>query len=151
MAEENYYSNREYDPEVVLPKVDEYLEQCVDDWEALGDNGNAKYVRKVNLPSKVGLARYLEISTNTLKHWRNNFPQLEEKVQFVTDAQHEKLLNNGLGGQYNSNVTKMLMGKHGYADQQNQNINANVEGFNIAINNAFKRANRQADGSPQAE
>jgi len=146
--EKNIYTKRTYDREVVLPKVDEYLKQCVDTWEMVGSNGNAKAMRNVKLPSKVGLSRFLGIGTSTLTRWCNDFAELEAKVEEVIDGQHETLLNSGLGGQYNPTITKLLLGKHGYADQQNQNINANVEGFNIAIENAFNRANQQTDGSP---
>jgi len=68
------------------------------------------------IPSHRGLARYLNISRDTLYDWRRQedkweFSFIMERVMLV---QHELLVSNGLSGKFNANITKLLLTKHGY-------------------------------------
>lgn len=70
-------------------------------------------------PSHIGLCLYLNINTATLYDWRNQ----EGKEEFssilgrITAIQHEMLIGNGLTGAFNSNICKLVLGKHGYKDK----------------------------------
>jgi hypothetical protein len=72
------------------------------------------------IPSHVGLALYLDISTVCMYDWAKQ----EEKKEFsnilakIKAAQHQSLINNGLDGKFNSNITKLVLGKHGYHEKQ---------------------------------
>ena len=71
------------------------------------------------IPSITGLARALDLSDDTLQNW-NKQP---EKVEFfgildkILRKQHDVLISKGLSGDFNSNICKLVLGKHGYHDQ----------------------------------
>lgn len=92
----------------ILDKANDYLENY--------DNDEYKDV----IPSIVGLAIALEIHVDTCYDWAKQ----EDKKEFsdilrmcMTKQQH-KLLNSGLSGEFNPNITKLVLGKHGYSDKQ---------------------------------
>lgn len=142
------FTKSPYDEEEVLKKLGEYIKETggADENEIIGANGNAKVYKKVKLPSKTGFARYLGIGSTTLNRWINKHPALEEAMQHVIDAREEKLISNGLGGQYNSNITKLILTKHGYSDKIDQNVNAN-ESLIHALELAHQRTIKQTSGS----
>lgn len=84
----------------------------------------AKYLR--NLPrdeafhSLAGLADYLDITRETIYQWKED----EDKKDFsdivakVMMKQEKSLTNNGVKGYFNSSITKLMMGKHGFHDKQ---------------------------------
>ena len=82
------------------------------------------------VPSVVGLALRLEVSADTLYNWAKDSskPEFFGIVQRVLDLQHNILLKNGLNGQYNSSIAKLMLTKHGYSDKQevDQNVKADV-------------------------
>lgn len=71
------------------------------------------------IPSLCGLARYLGIAQSTLDAWGKD----PEKAQFsgilsdILAEQQSLLLNNGLKGEFNAAITKLVLGKHGYSDK----------------------------------
>jgi len=74
------------------------------------------------IPSAVGLALVLDIRRSTLYEWA----KAEDKKAFsdilddVSKTQEQVLLKNGLNNKFNSNITKLVLGKHGYHDRQPQ-------------------------------
>lgn len=95
----------DYTPEL-LDKAYTYMEK----YEELGDV----------VPSHVGLAIYLDKSRVCLYDWAKQ----EDKKEFsyildkIMDMQLRGLSNGGLSGDLNSNITKLMLGKHGYHDKQ---------------------------------
>lgn len=79
-------------------------------WRGIGDE----------IPSNAGLAVHLHISRSTLQDWAND----EAKVEFsdmlaeIQCTQERTLINKGLNGDFNSNITKLVLAKHGYVDKQ---------------------------------
>jgi hypothetical protein len=75
-------------------------------------------------PSHTGLALYLELNTDTLYDWAKQ----EEKKEFsdilskIKAIQHEMVMGGGISGDFNSNIVKLLLGKHGYSEKQQQEI-----------------------------
>jgi len=71
-------------------------------------------------PSHIGLALYLELNTDTLYDWAKQ----EEKKAFsdilakIKSIQHEMVMSGAITGDYNANIAKLLLGKHGYSDKQ---------------------------------
>lgn len=70
-------------------------------------------------PSHIGLCLYLNIHHDTLYAWRNQEGKEEFSaiLQRITYIQHEMLIGNGLTGTFNSNICKLVLGKHGYKDK----------------------------------
>jgi hypothetical protein len=74
------------------------------------------------IPSAVGLALVLDITRATLYAWAKD----EDKKVFsdildnINKKQEQLLLKNGLNNKFNSNITKLVLGKHGYHDRPQQ-------------------------------
>lgn len=95
-----------YSPEMVA-KAQEYL-----------DSGYLEDGKVI--PSQVGLALYLGVRRQTIDLWADN-PEHDEFIG-ILDAiqakQHSLLINSGLTGEFNSAITKLVLGKHGYSEKQ---------------------------------
>ena len=74
------------------------------------------------IPSAVGLALVLDITRSTLYAWAKD----EDKKVFshildnINKKQEQVLLKKGLNNEFNSNITKLVLGKHGYHDRPQQ-------------------------------
>ena len=97
-----------YTPEL-LDKCYTYIEK----WEDTGDV----------IPSQIGLQEYIDISNACLNDWKND----PEKTEFsrildkILRMQQQVLINKGLTGDFNSNITKLVLGKHGFHEKVDQN------------------------------
>ncbi len=84
------------------------------------------------IPSIAGLSVALGIGRKTLYEWRNH----EARADFshilaqILVEQERTLLNKGLNGEFNSNIVKLALGKHGYSEKQDLYATG---GFNITI------------------
>lgn len=89
----------------ILDKTKEYLKT----YESLGDM----------IPSVEGLSLFLEVARKTIYIWRNE----EGKEEFlhileeINAKQHQVLINKGLSNDFNSAITKLVLGKHGYSEK----------------------------------
>ena len=94
-----------YSPELV-EKVQEYIE-------------NYEQLNQI-VPSIAGLAEYLRIRRETLHVWTHD----EDKEEFsnmlgeLLAKQERLLINKGLASEFNSNITKLMLAKHGYSARQ---------------------------------
>jgi hypothetical protein len=131
----------------LLEKARGYLATCKDE-PVYTDKGALTYVN-VNLPSKVGLAIYLEINKDTIEEWckvtitdeeketyKNGLTiaQIDDAVKTKIEMAHEfsvivkeimqeqekRLINNGLGGLYKEKTNAMLLSKHGYVTEKTE-------------------------------
>lgn len=80
-------------------------------------------------PSHVGLALYLDLNQDTLYDWakqeeKKEFSEILAKIKLI---QHEMLIGGGISGEYNSNIAKLVLGKHGYSDKQDTNISGQLD------------------------
>jgi len=119
--------------EHTVAQAEQYLADCKDKYTQvpiytedgdviLDENGVQKTRLKkiVNLPSVAGLACYLKVSRETIYDWSGQ----EEKVEFsdiiklILSEQEQRLTGNGISGEYNSVIAKLLLTKHGYSDRQ---------------------------------
>ena len=91
--------------EALLEKARHYVKN----FELLGDV----------IPSHIGLALACGIRTSTLYDWAGH----EDKKEFsdmldeILQKQHQILINSGLTGDFNSNIVKLVLTKHGYNDK----------------------------------
>lgn len=81
-----------------------------------------KKVPKGELPTLVGLAKFLGVVEDTIHDWKKTYPDFETACQKILDRQKEKLMQDGM---YNkdANATMaifLLKNNHGMADKQEQ-------------------------------
>ncbi len=88
-----------------LSKVMDYLEHFEEEGQVI--------------PTVAGLAVHLDVNRDTLYAWAQD----EDKAEFsdilgkLKSLQEIVLVNNGLSGDFNSVITKMMLTKHGYSDK----------------------------------
>ena len=112
---------REYS-QIILDKANEYLTSCQDKEIEKGTSERPIYELKVRLPSVEGLSRYLGVARSTVYKWRGEFPAFSDIIEDILSEQSEKLINEGLSGNYNSTIAKLILTKHGYSDKQETDI-----------------------------
>ena len=70
------------------------------------------------IPSVVGMALYLGVGVRTLHDWKEQDRQgFSHILEQCLAKQHKITLNGGLKNEFNANICKLLLGKHGYKDQ----------------------------------
>lgn len=93
----------------------------IDAWgyvtEFANDEGKGENL-KVQLPTIEGLALFLEISRSTLYLWQKEHKAFSDIIEVLQQKQAQALINNGLSGNYNPTIAKVLLTKHGYTDKQ---------------------------------
>lgn len=70
------------------------------------------------LPTKGGLARFLNVHRSTLYEWAAAHEEFSDIMEALGAEQEDRLIQGGLHGTYNSTISKVLLTKHGYADRQ---------------------------------
>ena len=96
-----------------------YNQDMLDQTREYIDSG---YLDKENskvIPSRVGLALCLGLSSSTIDNWGDDPDKTEflGMLEEIHDKQHEILINSGLCGVFNANITKLALTRHGYADK----------------------------------
>lgn len=75
------------------------------------------------IPSVVGLCGVINRSRSTVYRWAdedgNAFRDILEEIN---EKQQQVLLHKGLTGDFNSAITKLVLGKHGYHDKQDTEL-----------------------------
>lgn len=108
----------EYTEDELVGWGNEYIEACID---SVVDGK-----QKVDLPKVAGLALYIrKASDGKYSPSRTQMYELGRKFKGFADIlenvnllQEDRLLNNGLSGAYQSPIAKLVLGKHGYKEQQ---------------------------------
>ena len=96
-------------------EVEEKAQAYITDYQMYGDM----------IPSIEGMAEHLGLHRDTLYDWAK-----DEKKQFsdilgrCMQVQAKTLVNNGLNNTFNSAITKLVLGKHGYHDKMEQDISS---------------------------
>lgn len=94
----------------------EYLDSCKDSY-------TERDKLKVKLPSIEWLARHFQkenipVHRSTIYEWKETYPEFSDILEAILSEQAERLINSSISGEYNSNIAKLLMGKHWYSDKQ---------------------------------
>lgn len=88
------------------------------------------------IPSHIGLARHLKVGRSTIYQWAKE-PGKEEFADILEDVnmlQHEVLWDLGLRGEYNAQLVKLALGKHGYNDKSEVDVTTGGEPMPTTIN-----------------
>jgi hypothetical protein len=74
------------------------------------------------VPSIAGLACVLGVVRETCHAWAKDPQKAEfsDILKELAQRQERELLSNGLAGNFNASITKMMMTKHGYSDKVEQ-------------------------------
>lgn len=71
------------------------------------------------VPSVVGLCKVINRSKSIVYDWaKNKIGQFSDIIESIAESQEIELCNNGLKGDFNSTITKLMLTKHGYSDKQ---------------------------------
>jgi hypothetical protein len=118
----------------LLEKAKGYLDTCQDEYEqyikqANQEKGYEMYGErlKVRLPGVAGLARWLNVSRDTIYAWREENEEFSDIVEDIASEQEKRLLDQGLAGLYNPTIAKLVLSKHGYHDKSETDITSKGE------------------------
>lgn len=103
----------DYSEDMII-KAQDYLESCKDSFI---DN-------KVNLPTIYGLALYLHVNKDTLYEWAKKYPDFSVALKDIEQTQAQRLLNEGLAGNYNPTIAKLILSaNHGMKERVDTTTN----------------------------
>lgn len=112
-----------------IQKADEYLELNQDeDIQQLKQSGKISdawdYKKKVRLPTIEGFAMFIGVSKKSLYEWEKKDREFSHALDKIRTEQHNRLLNNGLSGDYNSTIAKLILSSnHGYKEKTDVTTN----------------------------
>jgi len=149
--------------EDILVRAREYISLCVDEIEEYhktrGDKSDS-YDRlvRVRIPTIEGIAVHLGISRSTVYDWKDalsedgslKYAEFSYIIDELQAIQADRLLNNGLSGDYNPTIAKVLLTKHGYREGVDQTTN-DKELPQPIINVIFKDNSNEEDSEPNQE
>lgn len=79
------------------------------------------------VPSVSGLSLYIERARSTIYQWAANkdYSEFADILDKINATQENVALSKGLKGDFNSQIVKLLLGKHGYSDKvESQNTHS---------------------------
>lgn len=79
------------------------------------------YVKdKQLIPSVAGLSIVLGVGRQTIYDWASyeGNEEFSYTLELLGSTQECKLLNGGLGGEFNPTITKLALGNHGYSENK---------------------------------
>ncbi len=121
---------------------DDYISQRQDKLDtAQNIRGGISLTRKVNLPTLEGFSAFLKVTRRTLQLWEKQYPEVEELCDQIRFEQLQRLIDEGLGGNYNPTIVKLLLShNHGIKEETISEVKGE-------INNKFddKQINRIAE------
>lgn len=116
-----------YIPEIIYPKIDQYLAMC-------GRENMA-------LPTVEGLSLALDVNTDTLNEWSKLYPEFSATIKKLAYKQKEQLMNDGMygGKEINSAMAIFLLKvNHGMNEAPTNLTQINVDKGNAITFVNFK-------------
>ena len=78
------------------------------------------------IPSIEGLAELLEVNRSTLYEWKDKHSMFSDTLAGIEAKQKKVTLNNGLTGDFNATIAKLVLANHGMHDKQDTTSQMNV-------------------------
>jgi len=92
------------------------------------------------IPSIEGLAMVLDLHRDTLYDWaKHDDKEFSDILGKILNAQEFWLVQNGLNNTFNSAITKLVLGKHGYHEKMDQDITTKGEAMPTTIELVAKK------------
>ena len=90
------------------------------------------------LPTVEGLAVHLCVARSTIYQWAKDHSEFSDILEQILALQASVLIQNGLKGEYNTSMAKMMLTEHGYKEESNitsggQPINPLTDGDRKAL------------------
>lgn len=79
------------------------------------------------IPSIEGLSIVIGVNRSTVYAWKAEHPEFSNMLDELLAAQARVLMNNGLTGDFQPTIAKLVLAKHGYHDKQETEISGGVE------------------------
>lgn len=81
------------------------------------------------VPSIAGLATVLKVARSTIYEWQSdtNKKEFSDIISTILAEQEQVTLSNGLNGDFNATIAKLLLGKHGYSDKAETQTTVTLE------------------------
>ena len=77
-------------------------------------------------PSVVGLCSVINRSRRTIYEWADRDDnQFSHILEAIKEKQELVILNKSIENEFNANISKLVLGKHGYHDRQEVDVNDN--------------------------
>ena len=127
-----------YDPKFI-ESVMEYimLHQDVEK-ENEGKYGGINYSIRAKLPTIEGFASFIKVTKSSLYEWEAKYPEFSYALEELRREQKERLINEGLSGNYNSTIAKLILSSnHGMSDKVSNDLTTG--GLAINFSDAFKK------------
>lgn len=86
--------------------------------QALADSYVFNWAEYDVIPSRVGLCCFLGINKATSFDWDKIHPEFSATSKAIEALQERVALNKGISGEFNSQITKLVLSNHGYSDRQ---------------------------------
>lgn len=118
--------------EDIITKTKAYIDSCEDEQYQLiktdGDKSTTWENKvRVNLPSIEGLALELGINRETIYAWEKEKLEFSNILGKLREKQAKMLIKNGLSGDYNPTIAKLLLAKHGYRETIDTDVTSKGE------------------------
>lgn len=98
--------------EEYIGKVNDYIKSCEDVID------HKQGIAKVDLPTHEGFALYLGVNKTTLYEWAKVHAEFSNALDEIKAEQQKRLLNQGLAGNYNSTIAKLILShNHGMSEK----------------------------------
>ncbi|MEE9304301.1 MAG: terminase small subunit [Thiotrichaceae bacterium] len=79
-----------------------------------------------SVPSIASMALELGVNRSTLYEWAEKDDQFSDILQICNSTQERVCINRALKGDYNANIAKLLLGKHGYHERTENSHNVTM-------------------------
>lgn len=101
------------------------------------------------IPSIEGLSNEIGIARSTIYEWQKHEDKLafSDILEGILSRQAQLLINKGLQGKFNPQITKLALGKHGYHDKVDGTLKATIGLHELADEQIDDELQRLLNGS----